>query len=443
MSWYKSLLYPKTIAIIGASTREGSIGHQLVKSIIENGYKGKIYPVNPKYTSILGLKCYKNIKEIPQQIDLAIISIPAKYTPNIIREAAGKLKTAIVISAGFSETGNKNLEEQLVKTAKKSNIRILGPNCAGIISKPANLHASFEPKIHKGNVAFITQSGALGGAVLPVLYRERIGLSHFISIGNMADLAPEDFIPHLVKDESVEAIALYIEGFKNARKLFTEIKKATQEKPVVVLKAGRTETGMRAAISHTASLTTSHKIARAAMKQAKAIIANHEKEMINIIKAITKQRKKFKDIIIVTNSGGPSVILTDLLEEANIKIRETPPHIREELEPITGISTARNPIDLTATAGYGEYLKAIKTVDKTGNLIVAICIPPKFKPATEFAKAVIDAKPKNPILCLVEGENTREAREMLEKEGYPTYKTTRDMVDAITALYILGKRYQN
>jgi len=112
MSWYKSLLYPKTIAIIGASTREGSIGHQLVKSIIENGYKGKIYPVNPKYTSILGLKCYKNIKEIPQQIDLAIISIPAKYTPNIIREAAGKLKTAIVISAGFSETGNKNLEEQ-------------------------------------------------------------------------------------------------------------------------------------------------------------------------------------------------------------------------------------------------------------------------------------------------------------------------------------------
>ncbi len=439
MSWYKSLLYPKNIAIIGASAKEGSIGHQLVKSIIENGYKGEIYPVNPKYSSILGLKCYKNIKEIPMKIDLAIISIPAKYTLSIIKEAVGKLKTAVVISSGFSEAGNKNLEQQLVKTAREGNIRILGPNCAGIISKPVDLHASFEPKIHKGNIAFITQSGALGGAVLPILHREKIGLSHFISIGNMADLAPEDFIPHLVEDKNVEAIALYIEGFKNARKLFVETKKATKKKPVIILKAGRTEAGMQAAISHTASLTTSHKIAISAMKQAKAIIAKHEKEMINIIKAITKQKKKFKDIIIITNSGGPSVILTDLLEEANIKIKETPPHLREALKPITGISTAKNPIDLTATAGYKEYLKAIKTVDENNNLIAAICIPPKFKPATEFVKAVIDANPQNPLLCLVEGENTQEAREKLEKKGYPVFKTTRDLADAIIALYTLNK----
>ncbi|RLG64460.1 acetyl CoA synthetase, partial [archaeon] len=268
------LFNPSSIAIVGASRTPGKIGHEILKNLINGGYRGRIYPVNPKANEILGLKCYPSISSIDNSIDVAVICIPATLVPSVVEECGRKgVKFAIIISSGFSETGNRELEDKVVKIARKYGVRIIGPNCAGIICSRSNLYATFEPIVKRGNVAFISQSGALGGAILYQLIDEDKGLDIFVSIGNRADLMETEIMEYLGKDPEVKAILIYIEGLREGegRAFMKAAMKIVPKKPVIVLKAGTSKAGMRAVQSHTGSIAGSDLIYTYAFKQAGVI----------------------------------------------------------------------------------------------------------------------------------------------------------------------------
>lgn len=262
------LLTPKSVAIIGASATPGKIGHTVVKNLVESNYAGKIYPVNPKSDDILGLKCYHTVSEIPAQVDAAIITVPAKIVLDSIKECGEKgVKGAIIITSGFSEVGEKALEEELVKTAHSYGMRILGPNIVGVLSNSDKFNGSFAPFLPlKGSSSLVSQSGALLIGIDAATYLRGVGFDKLISIGNMSDVDFADTIEWLDMDEKTKCISLYIEGFKQGRKVIEAAQKA--KKPIIGLKAGVSAHGAAAAASHTGSLAGASKIYDAAFKQA-------------------------------------------------------------------------------------------------------------------------------------------------------------------------------
>ncbi|MCS7374359.1 MAG: CoA-binding protein, partial [archaeon GB-1845-036] len=260
---------PRGVAIIGASRKPGKIGHEILKNIIEYGYKGEIYPINPKADEILGKKVYKSILEVPGTVDLAIIVIPAKFVAEVLEECGKKgVKAVAVISSGFGEVGKHDMEEEIVEISKKYGMRLLGPNIFGLFYAPTQLNATFGPKdILQGNIAFITQSGALGIALMGWTILENIGLSAIVSVGNKADIDDDDLLEYFSKDEKTKIILIYMEGVKNGPKFIKIAKEVTKNKPIIVLKAGRSKRGAMAAASHTGSLAGSDTIYSAAFKQ--------------------------------------------------------------------------------------------------------------------------------------------------------------------------------
>ena len=267
------LLRPKGIAIIGASTKPGKIGHTVVKNLIESGYEGGIYPVNPSADEILGLKAYKSVLDIPDHVDAATITVPAKYVLDVTKECGEKgIKGLIVITSGFAEVGDTELEKELVRVAHEYGMRILGPNVVGTLSNSDKLNASFAPFLPlNGSASLVSQSGALLIAIDAITYTRHIGFDKLVSIGNMSDVNFGDMVSWLNEDENTKCISLYIEGLKDGRRFIEESAKAS--KPIVVLKAGVSEHGAAAAASHTGSLAGAHKIYGAAFQQAGVIEA--------------------------------------------------------------------------------------------------------------------------------------------------------------------------
>jgi len=438
------LLRPKGIAVIGASKTPGKIGHTVVKNLIDSGYEGGIYPVNPDGEEILGLTTYKSILDVSEPVDAAAIAIPAKFVNDVAKECGEKgVKGLIVITSGFSEVGETDLEEELVKIAHHYGMRVLGPNVVGTLSNSDNLNASFAPFLPlNGSASLVSQSGALLIAMDAITYTRRIGFDKLVSIGNMSDINFADLVSWLDEDENTNCITLYIEGLKDGRRFIEESAKAS--KPVVVLKAGVSEHGAAAAASHTGSLAGAQKIYGAAFRQAGAIQATDLGDLFDCTLALSLQPPmKGDNVLILTNGGGVGVLATDSAEEAGIPLSFAPESVQKELKKhMPSFGSAKNPVDLTGMAGNEWYHDSVKfafTHDWVDSLVVLYCETAITNPM-EIAKAIHKAIQETGItdkpvtVSFVGGERSNEAMQWLVENGIPAYNAPDLAVKAMGTL---------
>ncbi|NPA47051.1 MAG: CoA-binding protein [Thermococci archaeon] len=422
-----AFFYPSSVAIFG-SFRRGAIAREILRNIVEGGFNGRVIPVNPKGGTVeVAGRRFRVRTRLEEPVDVAVIAVPAGVVPGLIDEIGSLIRGAVVISAGFSEVGNAALERELVEKAKKHGVRVIGPNCAGVFGVHGRFFGSFEVRVRPGGLALISQSGAFGGAALAMGNDERIGFSAFVSYGNASDLNESDFLEYFAEDENTRVIALYIEGVKDGRRFLRALRYAAERKPVVILKAGKSASGARAAASHTGSLAGSYEIYRAAFKQAGAIEVEEMEELFDAAKAFEMYPLAGKRVAVITNSGGPGVLATDKLERLGLEIaklsEETVEELRSFLPPQCSV---RNPIDLIADADYERYRRTIEIVCRDGNVdsLLVICVPPIFVPSEEVARAVVEAKCDKPVVVnFMAGELVRDGVELLERHGIKNFPT--------------------
>ncbi|WP_297500516.1 CoA-binding protein [Thermococcus sp.] len=419
--------YPSSVAVFG-SFREGAIAREILRNIVEGGFEGRIVPVNPKGGSVeIAGRTFEVRRRLDEPVDVAIIAVPAKIVPPLIDDIGPLIRGAVVISAGFSEVGNDELERELVEKARKHGVRLIGPNCAGIFGVHGKFFGSFEVRVKPGGLALISQSGAFGGAALAMGNDEGIGFSAFVSYGNASDLNESDFIEYFADDGNTRAVALYIEGVKEGRRFLKALRYASERKPVIVLKAGKSASGARAAASHTGSLAGSYGIYRAVFRQAGAIEVEEMEELFDAAKAFEMYPRAGKRVVVVTNSGGPGVLATDKLERLGLEIARLSEETVDELRSfLPSQCSVKNPIDLIADADYERYKRTIETVCGDGNVdsLLVICVPPIFVPSEEIARAVIEANCDKPIIVnFMAGELVKDGVELLERNGIKNFPT--------------------
>ncbi|MBC7093973.1 acetate--CoA ligase family protein [Thermococcus sp.] len=450
------LFYPERVAVIGASNKEGKIGNAIMKNLINFGFKGKIYPVNVKEEEVLGIKAYKNVLDIPGNVDVAVISIPGKFVPQILEECGQKgVKGAVVISAGFKEAGNVELEEKLLEVARKWNIRIVGPNCLGVTNIENGFDCTFNPPERQarpkfGGIAFMSQSGAFGAAILDWAARHEVGMSKFISLGNMADLDESDFMEYLKDDKATRVITAYLEGVKDGRKFLEAAKNATKKKPVVILKSGRTEAGAKAAASHTGSLAGSYAIYQAAFEQTGVLEARSMRQLFNYAKALTMQKPaKGKRVAIVTNGGGAGVMMSDGVLEVGLKMADLSEETKEKFAKaieegkLPVHMSYKNPIDIIGDAPSSRYEVAMRYALEDENVDVLVVIALFQSPALD--EGIVEAVGRmqeygKPVVFVAPGGAYPEKMaRRIEKTGVPVFETVEDGVDAVYALVRYGQ----
>jgi len=386
----KNFFYPKTIAVIGASDNPLKVGNVLIKKLKE--FKGKIIPINIKHDKIQGKKAYPSVLKYQGKIDLAVIAIPAKSVNSVLIECGKKkIKSVIIISAGFSEQGNIKLENKILNTANKYKIKILGPNCFGIANPFINLDTTFSNTTPKpGNIAFISQSGALWSYISDF---PKIGFSGFVSLGNQVMLTFSDFIEYFNHDPKTKKIILYIEKLKLGKKFIEVCRKS--KKQIIVIKAGKTKKGTKATISHTGSLATEFVVYKGAFKQAKVKVMGSLAQAFEMKKQNIKIKKKKTKII--TNAGGAGALLTDYLTEKGINVTSK---------------------DLIGTALAKDYAKEIK---KSKEQLIIILTPQKMSEPEKTAEVIVKFKNKKPIACFLGEKSIKKAVQILKKNKITSY----------------------
>jgi len=436
----KNFFEPSSVAVIGASREPGKLGHEILHNIIEAGFKGKVYPVNPKADEILGLKCYPSIKEVPAKVDLAVIIVPARFVPSVIADCGAKdIRAVIVISGGFRESGpsGEELERQMLEAAKRAKIRVIGPNCQGVNSAAAGLCASWPLVKVKGPISIISQSGTISAALACWAGEEGIGICKLVALGNKCDVDETELLAYLTDDHETKAIALYIEGVRDGRKFMKVAKAATDKKPVVVLKGGRTAKGAEAVLSHTRSLAGSDAIFDAVFKQVNIIRADNVEELYDVCKGfVSLPLPKNKNVVIVTSSGGCGILATDACEELGLDVVDLPSKVRDILkDKLPPECILRNPLDLTGSATsqmYDEVLTALNTADNINSIIVVVGDPmPDI--AEVITKHFNQGKTLVPVM-LGGGEVEVKERKKLQKMHIPTYQDPARAARTLAAL---------
>jgi len=438
---------PKSIAVIGASRDEEKVGHKIFRNLVESGFQGELYPINPHAEEILGFKCYKSVLDAPSEIDLSVIAVPARIVPLVAEECGKKgVKGIIVISAGFSETGREgtHLERRLLSICRKYGMRMQGPNCLGIINTASHMNASFaaaNPPV--GGIAFVSQSGALGSTILNWALRNDVGFSSFISLGNEADLTAADFLEALGEDEQTRVIGLYIEGVKNGEHFIKVARKLARRKPVVALKAGTTDVGMKAVSSHTGSLAGSDVAFSAAFKKTGVLRVNTLEELFNLVLAFEDQPlPKGKNVLIVTNGGGPGILAADACEKSGLDLPLLEHPIREELrKSLPPHASVNNPVDVLGDADEDRYRIALEAGLKSSevNAVIVILTPQAMTPVEEVAQAIAESgdKAEKPIIAVFMGlEEASPAIKTLQRKGIPNYRFPE------AAAYVLSRMYE-
>ncbi|WP_373480712.1 GNAT family N-acetyltransferase [Geminocystis sp.] len=385
---------PKSVALIGASEKEGSVGRTLLWNLISHPFGGTVFPINPKRKNVLGIRAYPNIKELPEIVDLAVIATPAVTVPNLIRECVeAGVKGAIIISAGFKEIGADGiaLEQEILKEAKKGNLRIIGPNCLGLICPPTGLNASFASTSAKtGNVAFISQSGAFCTSILDWSIKENLGFSGFISIGSMLDVNWGDLIYYFGDDPLTKSIVIYMESIGDARSFISAAREVALSKPIIVIKGGRTEEAAKAAASHTGALSSSDKVLAAAFRRCGVLQVDTIKEVFNMADLLAKQpRPKGRRLTILTNAGGPGVLATDALTWGKGELASLSETTIEELNAILPTHWSHsNPIDILGDATPQRYAQALEIAAKDDNNdgLLVILTPQDMTDPTQTAE---------------------------------------------------------
>ncbi len=432
---------PKTIAVIGATEREKSVGRGLIKNLSSS--ESEVYLVNPSTDTVFNRKSYSKITEIDQRIDLAIIAIPKEHVPDAVEDCIrAKVRALIIISAGFAETGEEGREAQdrIAKSLKEANIPFVGPNCLGILRPPVSLNASFAPgSPQKGDIALISQSGALIDSIIDGSKDKHYGFSFIVSVGNAAGLSLVDYIKMADEDDNTKVITLYIEGVSDGRELFETLKETT--KPVVVIKAGKVARSKKAISSHTGSMAGEYEIFSAALRQAGAIEADSLEELFDIAKTIAWQQKLEGNIGVVTNGGGAGVLLTDSLYNHGVSLANLSAATKRKIEPEMHPDYSKaNPLDIVGDALPDRYEAACRGLleqDDVFGLVVIQTLQIMTEPV-ENAKILIDLHKEfnKPIITVFmgAGEKTKEAIKLLEDYGIPNFSDPSRVAKPLQAL---------
>lgn len=407
---------PKSVAVVGASSSPGKLGYAVLDNLVNGGYAevGKIYPINPKADEILGQKVYPSVLDVPGEIDLAVMVIPYELVPAMLEDCGKKnIPAVVIISAGFREAGMEGLERELelVEIAKKYNIRLIGPNCLGIIDTFTPLNASFSAGTPpKGPMAFMSQSGALGTAILDWAQAGRLGLAKFVSLGNKADVSEIDLLEAWADDKDTNVILMYTEGLPNGQEFIKVAREVTKTKPVVAIKSGVTKAGSRAVSSHTGSLAGSEQAYQAAFHQAGVLRANDMASMFDMALALGYQPLLKNDgIAIITNAGGPGILATDALERSGMSLASLENGSIQALEQyLPDAASAANPVDVLGDAKADRYRFALDIVAKDPNVdgIMVVLTPQAMTEIEDTARAVgeLSQKIDKPVLACFMGE---------------------------------------
>jgi len=443
----EKLFDPKSIAVIGASRKEGKVGHSVLKNLLQYGYKGSIYPVNPKAEEILGMETYPTISAVEGEIDLAVVAIPSEFVPSILKDCVEKrVGSVIIISAGFKESGKQGSgrERELTEIIKGSRIRVLGPNCLGVINTASNLNASFAAGMPtRGNIAFFSQSGALCTAVLDWALEEDVGFSKFISLGNKADIDEIDLILALADDPETRVILGYLEGIDDGVRFMQAVSEVSKKKPIIITKAGRTQAGARAASSHTGTLTGSDTAYQAAFRQCGVIRASTVEALFDFAIAFAYQAlPRGPNLAILTNAGGPGIIAADAAENSILQMasfrEKTIGELRAELPANASIY---NPVDVIGDAGANRYEQAMRTIinDPGVDSLIVILSPQAMTDIRETAEVVskisTSVSDKPIVASFMGGLEVKAGIKILRSGKIPNYSYPERAVASLEAMH--------
>jgi len=439
---------PKTVAVIGASEKPGGVGRALLENL--GTFHGALYPVNAQRDSVLGKKAYRNIASVPAKVDLAVIATPAATVPGIIRECVqAGVEAAIVISAGFKESGavGTELEQQILDAIKGSKLRVIGPNCLGVMGLHVNLNATFSKDMARtGNVAFLTQSGALGTAIIDWSLKEKVGFSAFVSIGSMLDIGWGDLIRHLGDDPQTHSIMIYMESVGDAPAFLAAVREVAPIKPIVVIKVGRTDAAAKAAASHTGALTGSDEVLDAAFNRAGVIRVATIEEFFSMAKVLAKQPlPNGPKLSIVTNAGGPGVLATDMLVECGAQLATLAPETLSELNKVLPAHWSHsNPIDILGDADAARYAAAVAVAakDPGADGVLVILTPQAMTDPIATADlmrtyAKMEGKPL--LTSWMGGTRAKTGRNILTEAGIPMFDYPDDAARAFSNMWRYSK----
>ncbi|MCE5258453.1 MAG: acetate--CoA ligase family protein [Chloroflexi bacterium] len=437
---------PSSVAVIGASENPKKLGHRILVNVMNDGYKGPIYPINPTATEILGLKCYPSVSAVPGPVEQAVIVVPAAAVINVVDECGRKgVKGVIVITAGFREAGEKGkeLEQKLLEVARKYDIRIVGPNCLGVIDMWTPINSSFaNNSTAAGNIAFTSQSGALGAAVLDYALANKINFSHFVSLGNKADVDEVALFEAWRDNPHTKVIMAYIEGIKDGPAFIKTARATARKKPIIAVKSGRTASGSKAVSSHTGSLAGSDAAYDAAFKQSGVLRVSSVQELFDYGIAFAYQPLiKGKRICIVTNAGGPGVMATDALEPNGLELASLRPETEAALAPVLPpAANIHNPVDVLGDAASDRYATALDIVMQDPNIdgIIVILTPQAGTEVKETAQVIIErskTSEKPIVTCFIGGAVTAAGVDAMTSADVPVYPFPERAIAALGAMY--------
>ncbi|MCW4016854.1 MAG: CoA-binding protein [Candidatus Bathyarchaeota archaeon] len=462
---------PKAVAIIGASRRSMKAGHVIFKNFVinkqRNLFKAKLYPVNPGEKTIQGFPCYASILDIKDEVDLAVIVVPAKFVPDVMKEVAQKkVKAAAIITSGFSEVGNHELEKEVTEIAKKAGIRVLGPNCLGVYDSKTGVDMLFLPETKTlttgdevvatprpmaGPIAIVTQSGAFGAAALDYLAGKQMGVSKFVSFGNKADVTASEMLEYLLHDSKTQVILFYSESIDNGREFMKVARKVTCKKPVVALKVGRSEAGARAAASHTGSIAGSDKIYDSAFKQVGVLRAADLEEFFDMGKALAFQPPVAGNTVaIITDAGGPGIMAVDECVNQGLNVKRFSAETIAKFEKLKSegkiprFATNYNPVDLTGSVTSEMFEEGIRILFEDTEIDGIIVLGLHHLPALQedFVDRVAELRKKynkSVVACDVgETEMALHIRSRFDKFGIPSYFSPEDAARGMAALVKYG-----
>jgi len=436
---------PQAVAVIGASRTPGKLGYALVHNIVQHGYQGAVYPINPAADQILGLTCYPDILAVPGPVDLAVVAVPARHVPAVLVECGEKgVKGAVIISAGFRETGHvgRQREREIVEIGRRYGMRLIGPNCLGVIDTLSSLNASLAVGMpRRGTIAFLSQSGALCTAVLDMALAEEVGFSHFVSLGNKADADEIAFIEAWRDDPHTRVIMAYLEGIEDGAGFMRVAQQVSRDKPILCIKAGITSAGSRAVSLHTGMLAGSELAYEAAFRQSGVIRARSIQDLFDYAIAFARQPPLRGDrIAIITNAGGPGIMATDACEQAGFQLASFAPRTEQALrQALPTASSVLNPVDLLGDAPAGRYRSALEAVLRDPNVAgTLVILTPQVTTQIEESARVIGELARQsdrPILgCFMGRERVGPGIRLLNRYEVPNYPVPERAVAALAAM---------
>jgi acetyl coenzyme A synthetase (ADP forming)-like protein len=445
------IMKPKGIAVVGASNEEGKIGNSVMKNLINGGYAGEIFPINPKSDEVLGRKAYKSVSEVDGDIDVAVFAVPAKFVPGALQEVGEKgVAGAIMIPSGFAETGNQELQDEIVDIARKAGVRILGPNIYGYYYTPENLCATFcTPYDVKGSVALSSQSGGIGMAILGFSRTTKMGVSAIVGVGNKSDIDEDDLLTFFEQDDNTNLVAMHLEDLKDGRAFAEVASRVSKKKPVVVLKAGRTDMGARAASSHTGALAGNDKVYDDILRQSGVVRADGLRHMMEFARGLPLlPTPKGENVVIITGAGGSGVLLSDACVLNDLQLMTMPDDLDKAFkEYIPPFGASGNPVDITGGEPPSTYRNTIALGledDRIHSLILGywhtIVTPPMV-----FARLMVEVVEEmkaqgkvKPVVASLAGDvEVEEASDYLYQHGIPAYAYSTEL-----PVEVLGAKYK-